>query len=203
MAQETEDRMARKSLSPRMSALWLGFTGLLLLMAALAVDSGRLLRNVAATSAGLRHQPRDRDRLLDQLRTDIAHSGTVVRDYLLDLDDTRAQNHKAELERVRGRIDDTLKSYAVKVPDSERAAFKELGDYVESYWRSLAPSLQWNAAMRRKQGEGFLRDVVIPLRAEGVQLARQATALNERDLDAAEERLQAVQVQFRRRVTII
>jgi signal transduction histidine kinase len=186
-----------------MSALWFGFTGLLLLMAAIAVDSGRLVRNVAATSAGLRRETRERDGLIDQLRTDIHHSGIVVRDYLLELDDARAQDHKTELERVRARIDETLGSYAAKVPESERAAFKDLRDYIESYWRTLEPSLQWNAAMRRKQGEGFLRDVVIPLRAEGNQLARQATALNERDLDAGEERLQAVQAQFRRRETII
>ena len=194
---------APKPLSPRMSALWFGFTGLLLLMAGLAIDSGRLLRNVAATSAGLRRESRERDGLLDQLRTDIYHSGTVVRDYLLEVDDARAQGHKTELERVRARIDDTLGSYAAKVPESERIAFKDLRDYVESYWKSLAPSLQWNAAARRKQGEGFLRDVVIPRRAEIVQLARQVTALNERDLDRGEESLQALQSQFRQRVTVI
>jgi signal transduction histidine kinase len=74
---------------------------------------------------------------------------------------------------------------------------------IESYWKSLEPALQWNAAARRSQGEGFLRDVVIPRRTQIVQLARQATALNELDLDAGEERLQDLQSHFRRRVTII
>ena len=193
----------RRYLSARMSALWVGFAGLLLLMAVLAVDSGRLLRDVAATSAATRRESRDRDALLDQFRTDSYHSGTVVRDYLLDLDDARAQSHKAELERVQARINETLDAYARKSPESEKAALTGLKDYLDSYWKSLAPSLQWNAAARRKYGEGFLRDVVIPRRAEIVQLARQVTALNERDLDRGEESLQAQQAQFRQRVTII
>src|SRR5258706_4982269 len=180
---------ARRFLSPRMNALWLGFTGLLVLMAALAIDSGRLLRNVAATSATLRRQSRERAGLLDQLRTDIFHSGTAVRDYLLEPDDVHAQSHRAELEGVRARIDQTLAAYAGKAPESEKAAFQELRDHIESYWKSLAPSLQWNTRVRREQGRVFLKAVVVPLRTEGVQLARNVTELNERDLDAGEERL--------------
>jgi signal transduction histidine kinase len=186
-----------------MNALWFGFTGLLVLMAALAIDSGRLLRNVAATSATLRRQSRERAGLLDQLRTDIFHSGTAVRDYLLEPDDVHAQSHRAELEGVRARIDQTLAAYAGKAPESEKAAFQELRDHIESYWKSLAPSLQWNTTVRREQGRAFLKAVVVPLRTEGVQLARNVTELNEHDLDAGEERLQAVQADFRRRTTII
>src|SRR5436190_21631263 len=123
MSEHEGARKTLRVLSPRMSALWVGFTGLLLLMAGLAADSGRLLRNVANTSAALRRETRARDALLDQLRTDIYHSGTVVRDYLLEVDEGRAQTHKEELERVRARIDETLGSYAAKVPDSEGVAF--------------------------------------------------------------------------------
>jgi signal transduction histidine kinase len=193
----------RKSLSARSSALGFGFAGLLLLMAAIALDSGRLLRNVALTSAALRRDSRERDGLLDQLRSDIYHSGTVARDYLLELDNPRAETHKAELERLHGRIGYTLGAYEQRVPESEKAAFNDLRDDVQSYWQSLVPSLQWNAAARRDRGESFLRDVVIPRRTELVELARRATALNELDLDAGEERLQAVQSHFRQRVTII
>jgi signal transduction histidine kinase len=172
-------------------------------MAAIAVDSGRLLRNVALTSAALRRDTRDRDALLDQLRSDIYHSGTVARDYLLELDNLRAETHKAELERLNTRINVTLFAYGQRVPESEKTAFNGLRDDVYAYWQSLAPSLQWNAAARRDRGESFLRDVVIPRRTELVELARRATALNELDLDAGEARLQAVQSHFRQRVTVI
>jgi signal transduction histidine kinase len=203
----TENRFIRnfprKFLPARSSALGVGFAGLLILMAAIAVDSGRLLRSVALTSAALRRDSRERDSLLDQLRSDIYHSGTVARDYLLELDDLRAETHKSELERLHVRTNDTLHAYAQRVPETEKAAFKDLRDDVASYWKSLAPSLEWNAAARRDQGESFLRDVVIPRRTELVQLAKRATALNELDLDAGEGRLQAVQSHFRERVTVI
>jgi signal transduction histidine kinase len=151
----------------------------------------------------LRKDSRERDGLLDQLQSDIYHSGTVARDYLLELDDRRAETHKEELERLRARINDALHAYEQKVPQSEKAAFTTLRDDVESYWKSLAPSLQWNTAARLDLGEDFLRDVVIPHRTELVSLAKQVTTLNERDLDAGEGRLQAVQSHFRQRVTVI
>ncbi len=95
-------------LSARVSALWIGFTSLLLLMAVVAIDAATSIRDVEVTTAAMRTESRKRDNLLDQLRADIYRSATVVRDYLLELDDARAESQKAELELLRTRIDDTL-----------------------------------------------------------------------------------------------
>ena len=56
-----------------------GFAGLLILMGALAVDSAVQVRNVSVTSAALRKKSRDRDALLDQLRTDTWRRGLLSR----------------------------------------------------------------------------------------------------------------------------
>ena len=45
--------------------------------------------------------------------------------------------------------------------------------------------------------------MILPRRAEIVQLAEQVTLLNERNLDSGEDRLQALQAHFRQRVTVI
>jgi len=172
-------------------------------MAVMAIDATTSLRDVEVTTAALRTESRKRDGLLDQLRADIYRSATVVRDYLLELDGARAENHRAELELLRTRIDDTLRLYEQKLPDTEKDAFEDLRSRVESYWKSLAPALQWDAAVRRAKGGSFLQDVIMPFRAEVLQLTRQVTALNERDLDAGEERIRAVQSRFRQRVAII
>jgi len=74
-------------------------------MVFIAVDSGRMLRSVAATSATLRRETRDRDALLDLLRSDIYHSGTIVRDYLLETEDAGAATQKAELEMSAAQIE--------------------------------------------------------------------------------------------------
>jgi signal transduction histidine kinase len=126
-----------------------------------------------------------------------------VRDYLLELDGARAESQRAELELLRTRIDDTLSVYERKLPDTEKDTLKDLRSRVESYWKSLAPALQWDAAERRARGGSFLQDVIMPFRTEVVQLTRQVTVLNERDLDEREERIRAVQVGFRQRVAVI
>jgi signal transduction histidine kinase len=193
----------QKMLAARTHTVWIGFVGLLGLMVLIAVDSGRMLRSVAATSATLRQESRDRDALLDQLRSDIYQSGTIVRDYLLETEDAGADLQKSDLESVRARIDDTLRRYEQTFPQSERAAFRDLQAHVDSYWQSLAPALQWSSASRRSSGSDYLHNVILPRRAEIVELADQVTARNERDLDDGEDRLQALQAHFRQRVTII
>jgi signal transduction histidine kinase len=169
----------------------------------MAIDATKSLHDVEVTTAALRTESRERDGLLDQLRADIYRSATVVRDYLLELDGARAEGQKTELELLRTRIDDTLGIYEQKLPDTEKDAFKDLRSRIESYWKSLAPALQWDAAVRRAKGGGFLQDVIMPFRTEVVQLTMRVTALNERDLDAREERIRAVQVGFRQRVAVI
>ena len=190
-------------LSAPASVLWVGFTGLLLLMAVMAIDATRSLRDVEVTTAVLRTESRTRDGLLDQLRTDIHRSATVVRDYLLELDDARAESQKAELELLRAHMDDTLRSYEQKLPDIEKDGFRDLRSHIESYWKSLAPALQWDADARRTKGGRFLQEVILPFRTGVVQLTRQVTVLNERDLDAGEARIRAVQSRFRRRAVVI
>jgi signal transduction histidine kinase len=172
-------------------------------MAVVAIDAATAIRKVEVTTAAMRTESRKRDNLLDQLRADIYRSATVVRDYLLELDDTRAESQKAELELLRTHIDDTLSNYEQKLPDTERDAFKDLRGRVESYWTSLAPALHWDATVRRAKGGSFLHDVIMPFRTEVVQLTRQVTALNERDLDAGEERIRAVQSGLWQRVAMI
>jgi signal transduction histidine kinase len=193
----------QKMLAARTGTLWIGFAGLLSLMVFIAIDSGRTLQTVAAASAGLRQESRGRDALLDQLRNDIYHSGTIVRDYLLETDDAGAATQKAELESIRARIDDTLRRYELTFPTSERSALQDLHVHVDSYWQSLAPVLLWSASARRNLGDEYLYNVILPRRAEIVQLARQVTLLNQRDFDSGEDQLQALQAHFRQRVKII
>lgn len=195
--------MRGRFLSAPASALWIGFTGLLLLMAGMAIDSTTSLRHIEVSTAALRAESRRRDGLLDQLRADLYRSATVVRDHLLELDDGRAEAQKAELGLLRTRIDKVLDTYEQNLPDGEREIVRGLRGRFQSYWRSLAPALQWDAATRRAKGGRFLRDVILPFRTEVIELTTQVTALNERELDAGEERILAVQSRFQRRAATI
>jgi signal transduction histidine kinase len=184
-------------------ALYVGFAGLLLLMAVIAVDSGHSLREVESTSSIVRRESRGRDALLDQLRLDIYRAATVMRDHLLELDDNRAASHKAELGMLYVRTTDTLRQYAATMSAGEQGTFKKLQYDVDVYWLSLTSPLGWDAAARRSDGGDYLNRVVLPRRSEAVDLIRQITLLNERDLDAGEGRIRTVGSNFRRRVTAV
>jgi hypothetical protein len=91
---------------------------------------------------------------LDQLRDDIFHSGTVVRDYLVEPDEARAASQKAELEFVRTRIDDTLSRYERTFPQPERSALTDLrnprGFVLAVFGPGIAMGLRLATATRRK-----------------------------------------------------
>ena len=180
-----------------------GFAGLLLLMGCLAVDSARQTRDVSTTSAALRKESRERDTLLDTMLADIYRSATLVRDYMLEHDEVLAASQKAELQLIRRQVEQALSRYAEHAPDKEREAVRSLQQHAESYWASVAPALDWNRSARDEQGEMFLRNTILPMRDEVVQFTKQANALDERSLDAAEERLQVVQANFQSRVGAI
>jgi len=183
--------------------LWLGFAGLLLLMGVMAVDSMLSVRDAEVASAAFRAEARWRDGLLDQLRTDIYRSSTVMRDHLLEMDDERAASQKAEMLHLRARINDTLSVYSREIPASEGGVVRKLSERFQIYWQSMAPALSWDASTRRTEGGAFLKRVVIPLRTELVELTREITILNERNLDAADARVAGVQSRFRLRVAVI
>jgi signal transduction histidine kinase len=161
-------------------------------------------RDVSVRSAALRKESRDRDELLDQLRNDIYRSATLVRDYILEHDDSRAADQKAELQRVRARVEDSLARYEQGAPQpEEKAAIEIVKRHAESYWASLAPAMDWDRSARNGQGEFFLRDTIVPMRDELVQFVKQINLIDERALDTAEERIQLVQAGFQRRVNTL
>jgi len=195
--------IARFALSARSRSVLIGFTGLLLLTGLLALDSVRQFSSVASTSATLRKATRARDTVLDDLRSDVYRSATLVRDYLLEVDDARAANHKSELRLLRANNERAVDRYQALVPGNEKGEVENLRRHIESYWRSLSPALEWTRSARHDLGEAFLRDTIVPGRNELVQLVKQVNALDDHNLDSAEERIEAVQSRFRRRATTI
>jgi signal transduction histidine kinase len=198
-----ENRFQRERPVPSDRIVLAGFAGLLILMGALAVDSSRQMRDASQMSATLRKGSRDRDAILDQLRTDTYRSATVVRDYILEQEDLRAANQKRELLAIRSRVQDDLRHYGEAAPPEEKQAIQILKQHSDSYWNSLAPALAWNHFERRESGEAYLQTTIVPRRDELVQFVKQVGVLDERMLDSAEERIQLLQTRFQRRVNTI
>lgn len=199
-ASETIRTGAGRYLSAPLTALAIGYAGLLVLMAFMAIDAAFSHLRVEMTTAALRTDDRKRDELLDDMRFDIYHSGSVLRDYLLESDNARAESERKELELFRTRIDDNLRTYEENLPSIEKSTINDLHHQVDAYWKALIPALEWDAASRRAKAEPFLENVVRPFRAKVSQLARQVSALNQRDLERDEESIRTVERRFRRRV---
>ncbi|MCC7499909.1 MAG: ATP-binding protein [Bryobacterales bacterium] len=180
--------------------LLLGFAGVLLLMSALAVDSARQLRDVTLNSTRLRRDYIERDRLMDKLRGEIYHAGTLMRDGLLTHDELVRRGRQTEVNELRRQNEETLAAYKERAIASESGALNTLRDNSREYFDELDAALAIPPpAGRRREGTIF-RGTVIPQRASLIGLVAQIDALNRRDADAGEARIQALQTRFQRRV---
>jgi hypothetical protein len=71
--------------------LWIGFGGLLALLTLAGISGLSVVRQIQTRNQRIREDYILRDRILEQLRSDIYLSGTYVRDFLLEPNDAMAE----------------------------------------------------------------------------------------------------------------
>ncbi len=184
------------------AALLAGFGGLLVLMAFAGFDAVSILRQIQTRNERIRNDFVDRNRTLEQIRSDLYLSGTYIRDYLLEPDVRAAEGHRASLEKTRRQMDAALESYEKFLPSQEAAAFSGLKQELADYWRLLDPVLRWNPEQRRERGYQFVRDEVFPRRLNMLAIADQIASLNEQQLNAGNQQVGSLFAQFRLRLGI-
>ncbi|MDQ2777658.1 MAG: MCP four helix bundle domain-containing protein [Acidobacteriota bacterium] len=144
--------------------LLLGFGGLLLLLAFTGLNGLAVLTRIRVRNESIRRDYLNRERILEQLRSDICLTGTYARDLLLEPDPTRADVHRKELDTARVRIQSMIGAYAAILRPEERAPFQQFIKEVSAYFESLRPVLQWNAQERRQLGYASMRNSLLPRR---------------------------------------
>jgi len=195
------DRTQRQPLrSPR--RLVVGFGGLLLLVAFAGVNALNVLQIIRTNNDEIRQDFLQRNRTLNELRSSLYLSGTYVRDYLLDPDASQADVHHAALERVRTGMTTALADYSRHLRADERAQVEGLQRDLDDYWGVLDPVLAWDIADRRSRGDAFLRKEVYPRRTGMLSVADSIAAVNERQLNAGNQRVSALFDQFRFRLVL-
>ena len=178
--------------------LLIGFGGLLLLLAFTGMNALAVLNRIQTRNETIRQDYVNRDRILEQIRSDVYLSGTYVRDLLLEPDPNRADVHRTELNATRVRIETMMAVYRNLLGGSERNAFETFSKEVLAYFDSLEPALQWTAGQRRQLGYSFMQNSLLPRRMIVVRLADQIGQLNQKQLDAGNERVTALFSTFRR-----
>ncbi len=183
--------------------LLIGFGGLLLLLAFTGFNALSVLSRIQRRNENIRQDYLNRDRILQQLRSDIYLSGTYVRDLLLEPDPTRADVHRNELNAARGRIESMIAAYRQVLRGEEKAPFERFTKAVASYFDSLRPALQWDPTQRRQFGYSFMKDSLLPRRMVIVQLADQISQLNQEQMETGSKRVAALFSTFRRDLIVL
>ncbi len=183
--------------------LLIGFGGLLLLLAFTGLNALSVLRKIETRSETIREDYFNRDRILEQLRSDVYLSGTYVRDLLLEQDPTRADMHRRELETTRERIQTNIEAYSRILRGEERGPFRKFTGEVKSYFDSLRPAVEWNATQRRAFGYAFMKDSLLPRRMTIVHLADQISAVNQKQMDTGNQQIVNLFLTFRRSLIVL
>lgn len=198
--EKLESRMASDRQTRRL--LLLGFGGLLLLLAFSGVNTLSVLRKIEKQNEDIRKDYFNRDRSLEQLRSDLYLSGTYVRDLLLEQDASRADLHRRELQETRKRIDANVNAYDRVLRGEERGPFQEFRAGVVAYFSSLQPALDWNAGERQRLGYVFMQDSLLPRRMMVVHLADQISSVNQRQMEAGARQIADLFSRFRQSLII-
>jgi signal transduction histidine kinase len=183
--------------------LLLGFGGLLLLLAFTGLNALYVMQKIEVRNETIREDYFNRDRILEQLRSDIYLSGTYVRDLLLEQDAGRANMHRQELEETRERVRINIERYNSVLRVEERGPFRKFEREVRSYFESLRPALEWNAAQRQAFGYAFMKDSLLPRRMTVVNLADQIGSVNQKQMEASNRDIAALFSSFRRSLILL
>lgn len=183
--------------------LFFGFGGLWLLLALTGLYALSVLGSIQTRNERIRQDYFNRDRILEQLRSDVYLSGTYVRDLLLEQDPTRAEMHRNELEDTRVRIQANVSAYEAILRPKERVPFLQFTSQVKEYFDSLRPALEWNATQRQALGYAFTRDSLLPKRMMIVHLADQISEVNKRQMESGNQQIAVLFSDFRRSLTIL
>lgn len=183
--------------------LLIGFGGLLLLIAFTGLNGLSALRRIQRRNEEIRRDYVNRNRILEQLRSDIYLSGTYVRDLLLEQDSTLADMHRRELETAKAHIQAAIAAYNHILRNEERRPFQQFTTEVTVYFDSLQPVLQWNARERREFGYSFMKTSLLPRRMVMVRLADRISEVNQRQLEAGNAQVAELFGGFRRSLLIL
>ncbi len=183
--------------------LIIGFGGLLFLLAFTGLNALFVLRGIETRNERIRDDYVNRNRTLEQLRSDIYLSGTYVRDLLLEPNPALADLHRKELEATRVRIESAEAAYHEILRGEERKPFQQFVRELKAYFDSLGPALQWNASQRQAYGYSFMKDSLLPRRMVIVRLADQISQVNEKQLEAGNRQVTELFSSFRRSLILL
>jgi signal transduction histidine kinase len=171
-------------------------------MAVAGIGALGVLEHVRGRDEQIRRQFLSRNHVLNDIRSEVYLSGTLVRDYLLEPEPERAETYRTSLEEIRGQMDSALAAYGAQLNPEEVPHYTALRAELAGYWETLAPVFQWSTAERGRLGYPFLRDQVFPRRQNMLTIADRIAEINDRQLTAGNAQLAGLLSGFQSRLVV-
>lgn len=176
--------------------LSIAFGSLLFLISVLGLGAFRQARNLSREIELHQQSYRAADLLLDRVRTQIYHSGLLVRDYLLDQSHLSGPLYKQELVSLRDAMGSEINEIEALLGGDDRAQVRNLREELDAYWNTLDPVFDWTPQQKIATSAIFLRQIVLPRREAVLNMARDLRVWNEARLKRQQEQVRAAQRQF-------
>lgn len=176
-------------------ALICGFGGLLLLMAMAEIGGLLVVNRLRINEDQLHQRFLERSRTLEEIRSSIYLSGTVVRDSLL-APGRGAHAELADLNALHAKTAAALVQYGKSLEPEEGKTFASLRSEIEAYWKVLGGIYAWTTDERNKYRYQFFYSELMPRRTSMLQIADRVGQLNGQTLERGDRRLAYLVGQF-------
>src|SRR5580704_12023343 len=164
-------------------ALFAGFGGLLVLLGILGLSAISFLSQIKVREERIRLDYLKRDRVLQNLRSDIYTSGTYVRDFLLDTNDAFAAGHREQFLEMRRKLQGEVAEYRRLTEAGDSTAVDEFAAELAAYLNAVTPVMSWDAAERHARAYAFTQDELSPRRMSALSLADHIQQISEKQLE--------------------
>ncbi len=122
----------------------------------------------------LEHQTEE---ALTSLRSDIAVSAILIRDFLLD-PGSSVDGTRAELDRLRAQTGTDISRLQKLIPEQQARKLSALHREVDAYWQSLDPVFHAHNRMRSELSFSLLKSEILPRRRAALSVLTEVEQLN-------------------------
>lgn len=196
-------RFKRRSRSGARWVLMAGFGALLALMAFTGIEHLRSLKAFEANNRQIRQDFLDRQNTLDQVRTALYESASVLNAYSAAGPDPREREIlHGELRTIEAQTTDALQSCIRSLPAGKKRPFEHLASEMEAYWSTINSAVSPDPLKERSESS-TLRSAVIQRHANVLSITKDLSAQNDADWKEAGQRVEEISAQFRGRILTI
>ena len=163
----------------------LGLAVLLALVAFSPATASRRAQEIYTQVEQLNSHHREVDTRLRRLRSDVHLSSIFIRDYLLDLERSRAPEYRRRLAEFRRNNMATLGEFRQLTRGTageDDARVVRLQSRLEDYWAAFEPLFDWTTSEKTTESYRFLRREVLPRREAVLSIAQEIEQLNNENL---------------------